>query len=304
MSSYYSTGLIAGSVATLKAPTADGTAGQVIKTDGAGQLSFVDAPSGNVTKVGVPTANQIGVWTGDGTIRGDDGLTYDPADGKMRIGYDGSNAGKLWFKNSSGNDAARMSVIGGNDFVIGYSTANASGISIKYDSSTAIRIIGATMGVGTGSPVGRCHVVPASSGTRNLVVSGLAGQTSSPLMVSDQSSVKFAVLGSKVQIFKDNDGYYSDSPSNYTRLVIEPNATHFQFRAEAGGTGTLLPVQITPGLSVAGGKASLAASTTSGASLNIPSGTAPTTPANGDIWSDGSDIKVRLGGTTYTLTKS
>lgn len=48
----------------------------------------------------------------------------------------------------------------------------------------------------------------------------------------------------------------------------------------------------------------LSASTTSRATLNIPSGTAPTSPQNGDIWSDGSDIKVRLGGTTYTLTKA
>jgi len=48
---------------------------------------------------------------------------------------------------------------------------------------------------------------------------------------------------------------------------------------------------------------SLGAATTAKASLNIPSGTAPTSPVNGDIWSDGSDIKVRLGGTTYTLTK-
>lgn len=47
----------------------------------------------------------------------------------------------------------------------------------------------------------------------------------------------------------------------------------------------------------------LSASTTSRATLNIPSGTAPTSPQNGDIWSDGSDIKVRLGGTTYTLVK-
>lgn len=46
------------------------------------------------------------------------------------------------------------------------------------------------------------------------------------------------------------------------------------------------------------------ASTIALASLNIPSGTAPTAPNNGDIWSDGSDLKVRLGGVTYTLTKA
>lgn len=48
----------------------------------------------------------------------------------------------------------------------------------------------------------------------------------------------------------------------------------------------------------------LGASTTARASLCIPSGTAPTSPVNGDIWSDGSNLLVRLGGTTYTLTKA
>lgn len=32
---------------------------------------------GNVTKVGTPVDNQIGIWTGDGTIEGDASLTYD-----------------------------------------------------------------------------------------------------------------------------------------------------------------------------------------------------------------------------------
>lgn len=48
----------------------------------------------------------------------------------------------------------------------------------------------------------------------------------------------------------------------------------------------------------------LGASTTARASLCIPAGTAPTSPVNGDIWNDGSNIKVRIAGTTYTLTKT
>ncbi len=51
------------------------------------------------------------------------------------------------------------------------------------------------------------------------------------------------------------------------------------------------------------GRTTFKASTTSGASINIPSGTAPTSPANGDIWSDGSNLLVRLGGVTYTISK-
>jgi len=34
------------------------------------------AVGGDVTKVGTPADNQIGVWTGDGTIEGTSGLTY------------------------------------------------------------------------------------------------------------------------------------------------------------------------------------------------------------------------------------
>jgi hypothetical protein len=52
------------------------------------------------------------------------------------------------------------------------------------------------------------------------------------------------------------------------------------------------------------GQLFVSASTTTRASLNLPSGTAPTSPVDGDIWSNGSDVLVRLGGVTYTLTKS
>jgi hypothetical protein len=46
----------------------------------------------------------------------------------------------------------------------------------------------------------------------------------------------------------------------------------------------------------------LAASTTAGPTLNIPSGTAPTSPSDGDMWYDGTNVKFRVGGTTKTFT--
>lgn len=45
--------------AALKYPTADGTANQVIKTDGAGNLSFTNAATGTVTSVSVVSANGL-----------------------------------------------------------------------------------------------------------------------------------------------------------------------------------------------------------------------------------------------------
>ncbi len=51
-----------------------------LREDGDGTCSWqVPAGSGNVSKVGTPVDNQIGVWTGDGTIEGDAGLTFDTA---------------------------------------------------------------------------------------------------------------------------------------------------------------------------------------------------------------------------------
>lgn len=51
-----------------------------VKTSGGDGTLSIDTTvygTGNVTKVGTPGDNQIGVWTGDGTIEGDASLTWD-----------------------------------------------------------------------------------------------------------------------------------------------------------------------------------------------------------------------------------
>ena len=49
------------------------------------------------------------------------------------------------------------------------------------------------------------------------------------------------------------------------------------------------------------GKLTLPASTTTEASINIPHGTAPTSPVNGDIWTTTSAPLIRINGTTRTI---
>ncbi len=44
------------------------------------QVEGVTVGAGDVTKVGTPVDNEIGVWTGDGTIEGDTNLTWDGTD--------------------------------------------------------------------------------------------------------------------------------------------------------------------------------------------------------------------------------
>lgn len=55
--------------------TGIGTSSQFIKGDGS--LDSTVYGTGNVTKVGTPVDNQVGIWTGDGTIEGDADLTFD-----------------------------------------------------------------------------------------------------------------------------------------------------------------------------------------------------------------------------------
>jgi len=55
-------------------------------------------------------------------------------------------------------------------------------------------------------------------------------------------------------------------------------------------------LEINTGISI------LAPSTTASATLRVPSGTAPTSPTNGDIWFDGTNLFMRIGGTTKTFT--
>lgn len=47
---------------------------------------------GDVTKVGTPANNQLGVWTGDGTIEGDSALTFDTATDTLAIAASGKVA--------------------------------------------------------------------------------------------------------------------------------------------------------------------------------------------------------------------
>lgn len=47
---------------------------------------------------------------------------------------------------------------------------------------------------------------------------------------------------------------------------------------------------------------SIAAGTTTRSQIRLASSTAPTTPNDGDIWFDGTDIKMRIGGVTKTFT--
>jgi len=84
-------------------PTTDGSANQILKTDGSGTLSWVADASGDVIKTGTITLNTIAVWNNTS-----DQLRSDPA---MSIV---SNAISLLQKNNAGTDTTSYNIGGGN----------------------------------------------------------------------------------------------------------------------------------------------------------------------------------------------
>lgn len=65
--------------------------------------------TGDVTKVGTPVNNQIGVWTGDGTIEGDSGLQYDSVQNQLQLSASSSLVinGEIVIGDSTGTKTIR-----------------------------------------------------------------------------------------------------------------------------------------------------------------------------------------------------
>lgn len=65
-----------------------GADGTFLKSNGAAVAPSFATPagSGDVSKVGTPVNNQVGVWTGDGTLEGDAALTFDTATDTLTTG--------------------------------------------------------------------------------------------------------------------------------------------------------------------------------------------------------------------------
>lgn len=115
-------------------------------------------------------------------------------------------------------------------------------------------------------------------------------------------------LGGGTSFIKSNTSgiisLYNNNSTSFNRLQfggttnlftsIKVNGTELQSRlADDSGYANFAA-----NIYTAYGKTNLAPSTASYASLNIKSGTTPTSPIDGDIWNDGIDLYMRINGTT------
>lgn len=268
------TGLITGGDLTLNADNPDIIGGD---TDGVLSITADTATDqgGNIKLYGnthATKAQDIEFYA-DATLVGD----WDESAGEwtfstaINVPAIKTASGALTVTPAAGSDVAIVTS-GAGDFVVNTT-------QLVVDASEA------RVGVGTASPSYTLHVVGTST-----IVAKVGRSTAADTRFLFGNSVGDMTLRADAS---GNGEIYGDSGKTLG-LGANGSAAHLKFTT-AGYIG--VGVTATAWLHTK-------SSTTSAASLNIPSGTAPTSPNNGDIWSDGSDIFVRLGGVTYTLNKT
>lgn len=94
--------------------------------------------------------------------------------------------------------------------------------------------------------------------------------------------------------------------SSVTDFVINQDHTISLGATTDASSTTAAGLKVAGGLAVAkkaffGSTVVTPASATTGAGLRIVAGTAPTSPVNGDIWQDGTNLKTQIGGATKTI---
>lgn len=114
--------------------------------------------------------------------------------------------------------------------------------------------------------------------------------------------------GTQIQIFTT-----ANDTTSARNVASFNNAGQAQFPITGSGAGVVIggdtqlyrsaaDVITTPDSLVVQGKTTTAASTTSAAGLNVAHGTAPTSPADGDVWSTTAGLFIRVNGVTKTVT--
>jgi hypothetical protein len=240
-----------GTKGLVPAPTA-GDATKYLKGDGT--WSTVASGGGDVYKVGTPVNNQIGVWTGDGTIEGDSAFTFDTSTDTLTVGSVGGTI------RSAGD--GNLNILSGGDGYAIYVTAS-SGTTAGSEGGWVALDAGTGNTTGTGGTVqisgGRGGATGAGGGFS--MYAGEGGATSGNggnLEIGAGSTYGGNSNGGNVEIFAGNksgsgtngafrmyqtDGLYKFSPdgtfSNLGVLDFSDIATSEKTFTYQNQTGTL-----------------------------------------------------------------
>lgn len=144
------------------------------------------------------------------------------------------------------------------------------------------------------------NTVDATPGHGHVIMTGdveMRGKTIDNILILNQQGSSGAVGQMTWQIGDANKWFFQARPTGQS----------FDFWI-LSNTLSVSPIVLQLGQADAkatfGGKIQTSASTTARSGMNFPSGTAPTSPTDGDLWFDGTNLKLRSGGATFTITKS
>ena len=147
-----------------------------------------------------------------------------------------------------------------------------------------------------------CFVTPST--VAGAKYSRFQGNSVSGLMTFDGG--EWSVVGNTFTSTSTYSGVFTALDLSHNKLVFNASAP-IQLNVTGSGpitkVGNVADAGAQPNSKLLG-RLDLAAGTSAAAQINLASSAAPTSPNNGDIWFDGSNIKLRVGGTTYTLNKS
>ncbi len=152
---------------------ANGSAGQVLTSGGTTVApTWTTGGVGDVVKVGTPVNNQVGVWTGDGTLEGDAALTYDATtDTLTSVTFAGNLTG-----NASGTAAT---VTGAAQTAI---TSVGTLTALQVDN---LNLNGNT--IISSDTNGNINLTPNGSGLNVLANAQITGLTASEIVITDAS---------------------------------------------------------------------------------------------------------------------
>lgn len=155
-----------------------GADGTFLKSNGAALApSFsVPAGTGDVSKVGTPVNNQVGVWTGDGTIEGDAALTYDSTtDTLTSVTFAGNLTG-----NVTGNVSGTSATVTGAAQAAITSLGTLTALQVDNININGNTIISSDVD-------GNINLTPNGTGKNILANAQVSSLTASEIVITDAS---------------------------------------------------------------------------------------------------------------------
>lgn len=178
--------------------------------------------SGDVTKVGTPANNQVGVWTGDGTLEGDTALTFDTANDALYV------AGQIDLGHASDTTLTRASA--GVVSIEGVNVVTVSATqTLTNKTLTSPSLTTPALGTPTSGTLTSCTGLPVSTG-----ISGLGANVATALGINVGTAGAPVVNGGALGT--PTSGTLTNCTGLPTAGIVDSNVTNAKLANMAAST--------------------------------------------------------------------